>query len=250
MFTDPKLVGSWPALVARLDERAAVARWSMAMPGLVGINDVDQLVRAWQDPVRCRQILSALVRLAAVDGAGDDDALLVLLHLLSGVVWRLVGQLGDLSGDITAIVLSELTCRIRAYPWRARRGDMIANLLADTRAAVLADVRPTNRYHPERVERLTVDGDVATLVELGQEIQEWSPDDIELVELLTTAVASGVRHEDIALVVDLELARGYGAVADETVAARHHMCERTLYRRRARTLAALREVAARLGEAA
>jgi hypothetical protein len=250
MFTDPRLVGSWPALVAHLDQRAVVPRWSTAMPELNGFTEVDQLVRAWHDPQRTHEVASALVRLAAADGAGDDDALLVLLHLLSGVVWRLVRQLGNLSHDIPAIALSELACRIRSYPWRTRRGGVIANLLADTRAAVLAELRPSDRRHPDRVERLTADGDIATLIEQRQEVEEWPADDIDMVELLTAALASGVRRDDIALVIDLELNRGYGRVADETVAAHHHICERTLYRRRARTLAELRRVAARLSEAA
>lgn len=48
------------------------------------------------DPGRTAAVVHALVRPAAFDGGRDDAALLLLRHLLSGVVWKLAGQLHDL----------------------------------------------------------------------------------------------------------------------------------------------------------
>ena len=120
MFNDSKVVGcSWTDLTQRLDRNGTVARWSGTERALVGLSTVDELVAAWRNPVRTDEVLSALGRLAAVDGGGDDEALLVLLHLLSGVVWRLVSQLRDFGPDVLAVVLSELTCQVRTFRWRS-----------------------------------------------------------------------------------------------------------------------------------
>src|SRR5688500_3421368 len=96
MFQDPTIVGSWPALAARLDDDAIVVRWSATEPALVGLRSVDDLLAVWPDGGagdRPDAVLAALVRLAAVDGGRDDDALLLTLHLLSGLVRTMARQL-------------------------------------------------------------------------------------------------------------------------------------------------------------
>ncbi len=242
MFNDPSLIGSWPDLAVRLDADDVVRRWATTEPELSGLDDVAGLVQAWGSPARTGEVLTALARLAAVDGGGDDDALLLLLHLLSGVVWQLVGQLGDLSPDITVMVLGELTCQIRAYSWRTRHGSVLANLARDTRRGLLADLRPSSRYHPERVERLTWDGDVEAA--LAQVPNDTGEEELDVVDLLLWAARSGVSEADIVLLVGTECARGqYGSRADDAVAGRHGITRRTLYRRRERTLTALRGAA-------
>lgn len=242
MFNDPSLVGSWPKLTVRLDTNDVVRHWATTEPELSGLDDVAGLLRAWGNPARTGEVLTALTRLAAVDGGADDDAVLLLLHLLSGVVWRLVGQLADLSPDITVIVLGELTCQIRTYRWRTRHGSVVTNLEKDTRRGVLADLHPSSRYHPERVERLTWDGDVeAARAEAPSDTGE---EDLDVVDLLLWAARSGVSEADIVLLVETECARGhYGSRADDAVAGRHGITRRTLYRRRERTLTALRGAA-------
>jgi hypothetical protein len=106
---------------------------------------VAELLAVWSEDGgsdRTDAILAALVRLAAVDGGRDDDALLLTLHLLSGMVWATVAELRDLSPDIVAVVVGELACQIRRYPWRRRPRAVAANLRAETRRAVLAEFRP------------------------------------------------------------------------------------------------------------
>jgi hypothetical protein len=95
MFHDPTIVGSWPALAARLDDGAVLARWAEAEPNLAGVTTVAELLAVWSEDGgsdRAGVVLAALVRFAAVDGDRDDDALLLTLHLLSGLVWRMAAQ--------------------------------------------------------------------------------------------------------------------------------------------------------------
>ena len=96
MFHDPTIVGSWAALAARLDDEEVLARWAAAEPDLAGLTTVADLLAVWTEDGgydRTNAVLAALVRLAAVDGGRDDDALLLTLHLLSGLVWTMVAQL-------------------------------------------------------------------------------------------------------------------------------------------------------------
>lgn len=242
MFDNPNPIGrSWRSLAVDLDGAGAVVRWSGLDPLLVGCTDARTLLAAWRDPQRTNEVLSALVRLAAVDGGRDDDALVVLLHLLGGRVRRLVWQLGDLSPDITAIVLSELTCQIRSYRWRDWRGSVAANLELQTRRAVLDDVLLRDRHHIDRREVHPRNG----LVWEGEsKAPAHVENDIDVVDLLRWAARRGVPVEDLQLLVDSESARGrFGARADERVAAARGIARRTLLRRRARTLEALRALA-------
>jgi hypothetical protein len=240
MFDDPSLVGCWERLAGHLDDDGVLQLWAASEPELSDLTDLERLLAAWDDPARMHGVGSALVRLAAADGGRDDDALVLLLHLLSGVVWRLVAQLGDLSRDITAIVIGELTCQIRSYRWRRRGGRLIPNLECETRRAVLADLRPSSRYHPERVERLSWDGELVD----GAASPMADLDELRLVDVLQFAIAHGADRSDLQLLVDSECARGRrGAAADATVAASRGISRRTLLRRRERALAALRRVA-------
>jgi hypothetical protein len=239
MFEDASLVGSWPRLVAHLDADGVVRAWAAREPELAGLSDVARLLRAWHDTTSLHPVSTALVRLAAADGGRDDDALVLLLHLLSGVAWRLVGQLGDLSPDILAIVVAELACQIRSYRWRRRCGGIVANLYRDTRRAVLAELRPSDRYQPDRVERLTRYGQLPSPPTI-----EAEPDEPQLRDVLSFALTHGVHARDLQLLLDSETARGRrGTRADATIAAHHGISARTLLRRRQRTLTALRQLA-------
>lgn len=244
MFYDPTIVGSWPALAARLDADAVLARWAEAEPDLAGLTSVAELLAVWSEDGgsdRTNAVLAALVRLAAVDGGRDDDALLLTLHLLSGLVWATVAELRDLSPDIVAVVVGELACQIRRYPWRRRPRAVAANLRAETRRAVLAELRPRVRRHPERGEFLTIDGDVTRLVELTACDER---EDLDVVDLLRWAVRSGVDAADVALLVATEYGRDLRERgAAHHVAAAHGITKRTLYRRRNRTLSTLRTMA-------
>lgn len=242
MFDDPTLVGSWPALARRL-ETGVLRRWADTVAELAALDTLDALLAGWADPAHTHRISTGLIRLAAADGGHDDDALLLLLHLLSGLVWRLATGLGDLSPDITTVVINELTCQIRAYRWRVRPGWLIPNLEKDTRRAVLAELRPSDRYHADRVEQLTDNGILCP----GHRLAFTAPaehEDIDVVDLLLWAAAHGVAEDDLQLLVASEGARGpRGARADATVAQSCGIAPRTLLRRRERTLTALRGLA-------
>jgi hypothetical protein len=244
MFHDPTIVGSWPALAARLDGDAVLARWAEAEPELAGFTTVGELLAVWSEDRgsdRANVVLAALVSLAAVDGGCDDDALLLTLHLLSGLVWTMAAQLKDLSPDIVAVVVGELSCQVRRYPWRRRPCAVAANLRAETRRAVLAELRPRSRRHLDRGEFLTLDGDVTQLAAATAGDQG---EDVDVVDLLQWAVRSGVDAADVALLVATECGRDLGERgADQRVASAHGITTRTLYRRRSRTLTALRNVA-------
>ncbi len=244
MFHDPTIVGSWPALAARLDDEHVLARWAAAEPDLAGLITVADLLAIWTEDGgydRKNAVLAALVRLAAVDGGRDDDALLLTMHLLSGLVWTMVAQLEDLSPDIVPVVVGELACQIRHYPWQRRPHAVAANLRAETRRAVLAELRPGSRCLLDRVEVLTCDGDVARLASAA--ISDEA-EDVNVADLLRWAVRSGVDADDVALLIATECGRYLRQrSADRQVAAAHGITTRTLYRRRHRTLTALRRVA-------
>lgn len=246
MLDDPTLAGDWRDLAARLTA-GGLQRWSHASAELAAVNDVEELLAAWADPQRTHQLAAGLSWLAAADGAGDDDAVLLLLHLLSGVVGRLSYQLRDLSPDITGIVIGELTCQIRAYPWRTRTRGLVTNLELETRRSVLAELRPTDRYHPDRVERLTNNGYLNAARQLAfadPDAAEFadpaSGQDLDLVDLLLWAVAAGMREDDLRLLVDSEQNRGAFQAA---AAASLGITERQLRTRRRRALQGLRELA-------
>jgi hypothetical protein len=244
MFYDPTIVGSWPVLAARLDAEGVLSCWAQAEPALAGLTTVAELLAVWSEygGSNCTDVvLAALVRLAAIDGGRDDDALLLTLHLLSGLVWTTAAQLRDLSPDIVAVVVGELACQIRRYPWRRRPRAVAANLRAETRRAVLAELRPRSRRHPDRGEFLTVDGDVTRLVQATACDER---EDIDVADLLRWAVRSGVDAADVALLVATECGRDLPERGtDRRVAAAHGITTRTLYRRRRRTLTALRDMA-------
>ncbi len=94
------------------------------------------------DPRRADEVLGALVRLAAADGQNDPDA--VLLLPAPALKWRRrAGRSArDLTGDVLALVVGELTVQIRAFPWRRRTRAYAANLLLDTKTALWRELRP------------------------------------------------------------------------------------------------------------
>ena len=244
VFHDDTIAGSWPALVARLDGPGGrLAQWRAAEPALADVGRADgQFDLQGYERDRADAVLGALVRLAAADGGDDQDALVLLLHLLSGMVWSLARQLADLSPDIVTVIISELTCQIRSYPWRRRTRAWAANLQADTRRAVLADLKPRHRYHPGWGEVLTADGE--TPASGGVVAGPGEDGDLDLGDLLQWALRAGVDPDDVALLVAIENGRDrHARRADQRVAAEQGVALRTLYRRRERALTALRVVA-------
>lgn len=240
MFTDPAVAGSWPLLVDRLDRAGTTARWATdidALAGLTSAGDLPAMVTDNVSPDRADQVIGGLVRLAAASGHDDPDALLVLLHLLSGGVHTLAARLGHLTDDIVAVVVGELTCKIRRYPWQRRTRAHARNLLLDTKQALLrGELRPGL---PGRRKLVLVDPhDLATRHEECRQDAE----DLDVVDMLLWAGGHGIAPlEDLLMLLDLENRRGYGSAARQSVANDLGINERTVRRRRDRALTALRE---------
>lgn len=251
MFHDDTIAGSWTGLNDRLKCEATLLRWGTVEPALAGLTSVAELAAAvamGADPDHADAVIGALVRLAAADGEGDQDALLLLLHLLSDWVIPLATQLRDLGPEMVGVVVGELTCQILAYPWRSRSCAHAYGLKLDTRHAVLSEFRPSTPRRRHRAEcvlaPMTTDWE---MLPLGQGITPPGDDqDVDLDDLLVWAARHGVGLDDIALLVRTERARADSSVkaSDDVVAAEQGVALRTLYRRRARTLSELR-VAAR-----
>ena len=253
MFDMDSYAGNWSELAARLDRSRTIASWSVTAPALAGLTGTAQLAQLTQrgcDPARADAILDALVRRAA-GRDGDDDALLVLLHLLANMVVALADDLADLSHDVLPIVINELTCQIRSADVDQPVRGWAVTLKWATRRAVLAEFRPgLRRNHPDAGER-AVD---------AQDINCWSrpriggapavnaPDleeDLDVVDVLMWALRDGVAADDISLLAATETARATGRrAADQGVADEFGVGIRTLYRRNNRTLSALRRCGA------
>lgn len=239
----------WPELRDRLDALGATARWGRQEPALRQMVRVEDLARATArgaDRGEADAVLAALVRLAAADGQADDDALLVLLHLLRNAVAALCRELAYLTDDIEVTVLGELVCQIRSYPWRRRTRAVAANLKGETRRALLREYRPWQYAHPPvRVEFWDPTAHPWLSLAGSRSAAEEAEDDVDVVELMTWAVRRGVPGEDLALLIATERRRAErpGVAQDRAIAAEHGLALRTFYRRRERTLAALRAVA-------
>lgn len=250
MFRDDSVAGSWADLVSRLDAGQTVARWARTEPalaGLAGVQDLARLTARGGDPDRAEEVLGALVRQAAADGGDDPDSVLVLLHLLAPGVYVLADRLADLdaTGDMVRLIAGQLAIEIRGFPWLRRRRAYAANLLLDTRRAVLRELGLRRR---SRVPEVPVGLFVLPWWEAALEPTPavdaptpWA----ELVDVLIWAARCRVAEpEDLRLVWQLEQLHGYGASATARVARAWGIHERTVRRRHTRTLAALRAAAA------
>ena len=242
VFTDPTIAGNWPALVNRLDRSHRPRTWAgqaAALQDLQSVGDLPALVAQPTDPTRTDQVIGALVRLAAADGADDPDALLVLLHLLSAGVHTLAAKLGHLSDEIVTVVVGELTCQIRRYPWHRRTRAYASNLLLNTKQALLrGELRPGLPDQPALV--LIDPLDALRLIDSAQH----DCVDVDVVDLLRWAGGNGIAPvEDLQMLLDLERHRGYGTATRHRVAQDLGVNERTVRRRRERALTAIRVAA-------
>ncbi len=248
MFHDDSIAGSWHSLVQRIETTDALGRWAVEDDRLAGLHDVTRdllpLLAEGADAARADDILGALVGRAAVNGGGDDDALLLTVHLLSDWVWPLAMQLRDLGTGMVAVIVSELTCQLRTYPWRNRTRAVAASLRWDTRSAVLAEFRPSTPQHRHQAEHvldpMSPEWEATPLGRIAAAVED--DEDIDLVDLLLWAARAGVDETDIALLVRTEQARADSGLkaSDDVVAAEFGLPRRTFFRHRARALEAVR----------
>ena len=254
---------SWPALANRVEP--ALTRWAATEAALAGIDTLDELamiVHRGSDATRTDELLGALVRLAAINGGNNEDAALLVAHLLANGTHKLALQLRDLSGDIDDLLAGQLWLQIRTFPWQRRTRAYAKSLLLDTRLAVLAELRPY-RTRTGLNPVLLVDP-VATPASDGPcpadlldrpHLDGQDRDESSLVDVLDWAQRSGVVDAaDVALLIDLIAVsdkvaspvvgghRGVNITAEITaVADQHGVHAKTVWRRRSRALAALQQ---------
>jgi hypothetical protein len=233
------LGATWTDLVARLDAEKTLVRWGLAEPALADLASLCELaaiVHGGRQLERTDRIFGALLRTAAVAGGGDQDAGLVIGHLLSNATRKMAIRLRDLSEDIDALIASALWVEIRAFRWRHRQRGYAKGLLLDTRTAVLGDLCPERTADGARVVSLLSPGMAAALADdlleggVSEGLDAGPVDDEqELQDVLAWALRSGVLPaEDIALLVELELASVDHRRASAAARGVH---ERTLRRR-------------------
>jgi hypothetical protein len=210
---------------------------------LVSLEDVVAVTAAGTDRTRSDEVIGALVRMAAVDGGGEADAVLLVLHLLSPGVAAMAARYAGLCPDLMAAIVSELAARIVSFPWRRRHRAVAANLLLDTRSSILRELCPRRMRGSRDGEDIPVDPDEAFWGTRDLPVPGPGQDeDVDLGDLLAWAAREGVAcREDLRLLVELEIGREQPGGPRLRAAAEHGINEKTVRRRRDRTLQALRE---------
>lgn len=239
-----EVVGSWSGLMDHLDARGAWAAWTEAEPALQvapGPAELPRLLRCGGDRAAADRVLGALVRIAAVDGGGDSDAVLLMLHLLGYGARALATKIAHRTRDSLAMVVGELTCQIRTFPWQRRTQSYAANLLLDTKRALwTGEYRPVgDGSRPDDAQLVAPGCHVWMTWPVLAVVERHDSTDLDLADLFTWAAARGVAEtRDLALLWESELGRETGGRAQ--VAAAHRLGVRTDNRRRHNTLIALR----------
>ena len=123
MFSDDRVAGSWPKLVARPDTAETARRYAAADPALTGLTD----------PARADDEVLGSVRPAARYGSDNTDGD-PLLHLPSDGVLALASRFPG-PDDLVSVIVAELTCRIRSIPSRLGTRTYAATLLLASEGA-------------------------------------------------------------------------------------------------------------------
>ncbi|MGS0688873.1 hypothetical protein ACVBEQ_27610 [Nakamurella sp. GG22] len=242
MFHGVWPVGDWAVLLERLDRSGAFGRWQQEEPSLAAVPalaDLPSLTAPEVGRTDTDLVLGALIRVAAVDGGDDSDAALVVVHLLSAGVLVMASRLGGGRAEVVSAIVAELTCRVRSFPWRRRTRAYAANLLQDTKHAVLQEL-PALRADGAR--REIPFGPSDSVWQSLENTDPWSAaPDITLPEVVRWAQRNAVAaDEDLRMLVRLHQQAAYGTANRHRIAGELGINERTLRRRRDRTLTALR----------
>jgi len=235
--------GRWSELVVRLDDTDRLVQWGRLEPALAD-TDLDGLrgqLRPGVDAARSDELIGAVLRLAAVAGHDDPDAVLVLLHLLAAGVRVVAKQLSDLTCDPLGLVVGELAAQIRSFPSTRTRRGLAGTLLMDTKAALLRELRPHRTRAHRDVYEVPIDPtDPTTLALLFGTTAPAHDDELDLLEVLLWAQRTGVVDPvDVALLLHAERSRDEPGPLRLTLERCWGQSGRTLRRRRLRTLAAL-----------
>ena len=239
MYHDDTLAGSWPHLTERLDRTGALHRWAATEPCIAQLTGLPELlgtVRRGADPRRADEVIGALVRLAAADGGCDDEALLLLLHLLSDMVVPMCDGLAVLNDpDLRYVIVDELACQIRSYHSQQPARAYALNLKWRTRHVVLAEY--VERPEAAAVSGEAIPGQAAVIPGPGDDA------DLDVVDVLMWAVGEGVNALDLDFLVEVERIRAeQPGIPDRALAVQLGVSLRSFYRYEARAQAAARAV--------
>jgi len=139
MFSDDRVAGSWPKLVARPDTAETARRYAAADPALTGLTDpagVDDITGALAKtagPACADDEVLGPVRPAGRYGSDNTDGD-PLLHLPSDGVLALASRFPG-PDDLVSVIVAELTCRIRSIPSRLGTRTYAATLLLASEGA-------------------------------------------------------------------------------------------------------------------
>lgn len=208
---------SWTDLCARIDARH-LQRWTATEPALSVFTDLAGLasdVHTSCDRRHVDDVFAALLRLAAADCGDDQDAAMVVAHLMHKGSRSVAIALSDLSCDIDAVVATELWMQIRSYRWRQRRHSHALGLKNDTRVAVLRELAPA-RDAAGRRRLVSLSPEIVTLLSDGRAVPVEDDEadsaraaEDELLDVLSWAKGTGVlTEEDLRLLLEFELATG------------------------------------------
>lgn len=184
--------GLWSTLADRLDSTPALVSWQDREPALRQVQCITGLI----DTDRSDAVLGAFIRLAAHDGYADNDALLVAVHLLRPGTLNLVRSMATVHPDVATTVFAQVAVQVRTFPVTRRNRAFAANVLLDTKAAVLRELAPYGSTRHRRIYEISVPTDTLDVVAHGAD-----DDGGDLIDLLVWAEKSGVVDAEEALVL-------------------------------------------------
>ncbi len=151
------------------------------------------------------------------------------------------GKFAHRGPEVMALVVGEVVCAVRSYPWRRRNRAYAAGVLLDAKHALWhGELTPIDPHRPGGAD--LVDPAVLAQARAGHAVETA---EVRLVDLLLWAVESGAISSRAAqLLLDTEHAASYGTGGRIAAAKAAGIPERTFCRHRKNTIAAMTTIAA------
>jgi len=230
------------------------ADWVDIEPRLAVVGDPARL-DAWRRKAShglANDMLLGLARLAAVDGADDTDAALVLAWLVLPTALRVRRTLWAVSERIDEVVAAQLWVEVRSLPWR-RRHWVSAKVASRLREGVLHECGWPTHHQPNRLKLVSMgpveppDRRLDDLDDAGEELADllaWAcTEDVITVEdrelLISLIAAAKAMEREGESIREGGVAGLSSHHVSNLVAKEWGVCSRTVRRRTVRCLAAL-----------
>lgn len=136
------LFGSASSAAQALDASGRWAAWSALEPALAAAGSAAGAVEVAWDRARpgpANDVLAALVRIGSIDGGVDESAVGFVCALLTPGAAKLTRSLRSFGPEVADVVAAQLWLQVREHPWAARPRAVAANVLMETRRAVLTE---------------------------------------------------------------------------------------------------------------